>query len=120
MKKIHFRFRKHPGDLLRDTSITQLPDPQKDLDTFLVQFLPLYQTDSTVAYLNDLHKLYYDDFQDDEDLLKFIEYLGGEKTKVELENEINDVEKRLVNEAYENFYSLVLENKIEIITNGEE
>ncbi|MCX8524919.1 hypothetical protein OF897_13450 [Chryseobacterium formosus] len=119
MKNVFFRFREHPGDLLRGTSTIQLPDPEKDLDTFLVQFLPLYQTDNTVAYLNDLYKLYYDDFQDEEDLLEFIKYIGGEKTKDELKSEIDNIEKELINEAYENFYRLILENKIEIITDGE-
>ncbi|WP_164467988.1 hypothetical protein [Epilithonimonas vandammei] len=56
MKNILFKFKKLPGDLLRGTSTLQLPDPEKDLDTFLVQFLPLYQTDNTVSYVNDLYK----------------------------------------------------------------
>ena len=77
MKNILFKFKKLPSDLLRGTSTLQLPDPEKDLDTFLVQFLPLYQTDNTVSYVNDLYKLLDDDFQDDDDLIKFINFLNS-------------------------------------------
>ena len=119
MKNILFKFKKLPGDLLRGTSTLQLPDPEKDLDTFLVQFLPLYQTDNTVSYVNDLYKLLDDDFQDDDDLIKFINYIGGEKSKEEIKNEIKSIENELIAKAYKNFYQLILENKIEIITDAE-
>lgn len=117
--KIYFRFKEHPGDLLRGTATLPLPNPGEDLDGFLVQFLPLYQNDDTVAYLDDLYKLHDDDFQDDDDLLKFLDVIGGEKSKEEIKKEIEEVEKELIARAYENFYSLILENKIEILTNAE-
>jgi len=118
-KKNNFRFKEHPGDLLRDTSSNQLPSPEEDLDAFLLQFLPCYQRDDTVAFLNDLYKLKYDEFEDDEEMLKFVEYIGGAKTKEEIQVEINEVENDLKQRAYQNFYQLILEDKIEIITNGE-
>lgn len=45
MKKKYFRFKEHPGDLLRGTLIKELPNPEKEQDDFLLQFLPCYQTD---------------------------------------------------------------------------
>lgn len=120
MKKINFRFREHPGDLLRGTLIKELPNPEKELDAFLLQFLPCYQTDDTVAFLDDLYKLYDDEFEDEGDMLNFVEYIGGSKTKKEIKMEINEVEDDLTMRAYKNFYQLILEDKIEILTNGEE
>ncbi|MEG0760747.1 hypothetical protein [Chryseobacterium sp.] len=52
-------------------------------------------------------------------MAKFVEYIGGAKTKEEIQIEINEVEDDLKQRAYENFYQLILDDKIEIITNGE-
>lgn len=53
-------------------------------------------------------------------MLNFVEYIGGSKTKKEIKMEINEVEDDLTMRAYKNFYQLILEDKIEILTNGEE
>ena len=112
--QVYFRFREHPGDLLRSTDIIELPDPDKDQDTFLVHFLPNYQSDQTVAYLNDLYKLFHDEFNDDEDKANIIETVG-DKTLEQVDKEIKRVTKELYVEALRNFYELVLNNEIEII-----
>lgn len=117
--KNFFRFWEYPGDLLRDSSITLRPNPDEDLEAFLLQFLPCYQRDETVAFFDDLYKLRYEEFEDDEEMAKFVEYIGGAKTKEEIQIEINEVEDDLKQRAYENFYQLILDDKIEIITNGE-
>lgn len=112
--QVHFRFKEHPGDLFRNTDILQLPHPDdKDSDNFLVQFLKNYQTDHTIAYLNDLYKLLYDEFSDD-DKANIIETIGN-KTLEQVEEEIETVTAELYAEAYKNFYKLVLNQKIEII-----
>lgn len=120
MKTIFFRFREHPGDLLRGTLDKKLPNPEEDLDDLLLQFLPCYQTDDTVAFLNDLYKLYNEEFGEEEEMLRFVKYIGGAKTKKEIQIKINEVENDLMMRAYQNFYQLILENKIEIFINDEE
>lgn len=67
-----------------------------------------------------MYKLYNDEFEDEKDMLNFVEYIGGSKTKQEIKMEINEVEDDLTFRAYKNFYQLILEDKIEIHTNGEE
>lgn len=119
MKNIHFSFREHPGDLLRGISNVLLPNPEKDLEAFLLQFLPCYQTDDTVAFLDDLYKLKYDEFENEEDMLNFVNYIRGSKSEIEIQKEINEVETDLKQRACQNFYQLILEDKIEILTNGE-
>ncbi len=118
-KNIFFRFKEYPADLLRGTLTQSLPDPDEDLEAFLLQFLPCYQSDDTVSFLDDLCKLHDDEFQDEEDKLNFVEYIGGEKTKREIKKEIEEIEDDLKQRAYQNFYQLILEDKIEIVTNGE-
>ncbi len=60
MRKIYFKCKTQPGDLLRDTSVVKLPDPETNLEDFLVWFLPDYQSSNDVAYLNDLAKMLYE------------------------------------------------------------
>ena len=112
--QVYFRYKEHPGDLFRSTDIIELPDPEKDQDTFLVQFLPNYQSEQTVAYLNDLYKLFHDEFSDDEDKTNIIETVG-DKTLEQVDKEIKTVTQKLINQALRNFYILVLNNEIEII-----
>ena len=39
MNNIYFKYKDHPGDFLRNTDVIELPNPQDDLENFLVQFL---------------------------------------------------------------------------------
>jgi len=114
--QVYFRFREHPGYLFRDTDLLELPDPDKDQDSFLVQFLPNYQSSQTVAYLNDLYKLR--DYDSDEDRANIIDRVG-DLTSEEVENEIDSVTQVLYFDALINFYDLVLNNKIEIVNEEE-
>ena len=113
MPKTCFKFKAHPGDLLRNAEEHELPYPDADLEAFLVWFLDDYQKDSRLAYIDDLAKrldgVYDDGFE--------MEHLGlrvEKESKLELELEIAAVEKTLKAEAYGSFYRLLLEHKIEI------
>lgn len=118
MKEILFRYRKHPGDLLRNADVIKLPNPEKELDEFLLQFLARYQSDDRIAYVNDLCKLLDNDFLEDSEKEELINMIG-KKTEIELKDEIDSVEEELINEAYKNFYHLILDDKIEIILNDQ-
>ena len=113
MPNTYFKFKAHPGDLLRNAEEHELPDPDADLEAFLVWFLDDYQKDSRLAYIDDLAKrldgVYNAGFE--------MEHLGlrvDKASKLELELEIAAVEKTLKAEAYSNVYRLLLEHKLEI------
>ncbi len=118
MNTLSFKYKEHPGDFFRNTDITTLPNPQEDLESFLVQFLKKYQSDERVTYIDDLYKFLYDEFFNDEDKQEFIKRIGI-KTEKEIKTEIQKIENELKNEAFSNFYNLVLTKQIEIIENGE-
>ena len=118
MSTISFKYKEHPGDFFRNTDVIALPNPQEDLESFLLQFLKHYQSDERVAYVDDLHKFLDNDFSKEEDKENFIKMIVI-KTEQEINNEIQRIEIELKNEAYENFYNLVLTKQIEIIENGE-
>lgn len=117
MNTISFKYKQHPGDLLRNADLVQLPNPTENLEDFLVWFLNNYQSDDRVAYLDDLFKLLHNEFDDSTEEEKFIKMIG-KKTEKEIEKEIKSVENVLKNEAYKNFYDLILNNKIELIIDG--
>lgn len=118
MNSAIFKHKEHLGDFFRNTDVIALPNPQEDLEGFLVQFLKNYQSDARVTYIDDLYKLLNDEFFNDEDKQKFINTTGN-KTAKEIKIEIQMIENELKNEAYSNFYNLVLTKQIEIIDNGE-
>ena len=118
MNKVNFKYKEHPGDFFRNTSTVTLPNPQEDLESFLVQFLKHYQSDESVAYIDDLNKVLDNDFSNEEDKNNLIKIIG-KKTEQEIKDEIQRIEIELKDEAYENFYNLVLTKQIEIIENGE-
>ncbi len=118
MNNVCVKYKEHPGDFLRNTDTVILPNPKEDLESFFVQFLKHYQSDERVAYIDDLYKLLDDEFFNDEDKQKFIRTIGN-KTEKEIKYEIQKTENELKNEAYSNFYKLVLTKQIEIIYNGE-
>ena len=106
-----FHYTSHPGDLFRNTSVVELPNPETNLEDFFVWFLDCYQTDSRVTYIDDLHKLLHNEFQIEEDRIAFMDEIGH-LSDVEIQNEIKAVEETLRTEAFENFYRLVREGKI--------
>ena len=113
MPSTYFKFKAHPGDLFRNAEEHELPDPDADLEAFLVWFLDDYQKDSRLAYIDDLAKRLDGVFDDGFEM----EHLGlrvEKASKLELDLEIAAVEKTLKAEAYSNFYRLLLEHKIEI------
>ncbi len=116
---VYFKYKEHPCDFFRNTDVTELPNPQEDLESFLVQFLPSYQSDERIAFLDDMYKLKDDDFFDEKDKIEFINQIGN-KSKDELRTEIQLIEQDLKHSAFKYFYSLVQQNKIEIIYNGKE
>lgn len=119
MENIKYRYKKLPGDFVRSTAILELPNPNKELENFLVQFLPHFQSDERVTYADDLYKLLDDDFYFEEDKIEFINTSGIINSEKEIKEEIQIVMKELIDSAYKNFYSLVLTNEIEIIENAE-
>lgn len=118
MNNIYFKFKDHPADFFRSTDVIELPNPQEDLESFLVQFLNNYQSDERVTYLDDLYKLLDNEFFNEEDKNKFIQLIAH-KSDQEIKNKIQLVENELKNEAFKNFYNLVLTEQIKIIENGE-
>lgn len=118
MKKIFFRHIVHPGDLFRNTDVVELPHPNENLEDFLIWFLHNYQSDNRVAYIDDLSKLLYNEFSIEGDKVDFTNQIGT-KTDKEIQAEISKVEDELKTEAYENFYQLLLSNKIEIVSDNE-
>jgi hypothetical protein len=118
MKKIFFRYKVHPGDLLRNTDVIELPNPNDNLEDFLIWFLHNYQSDNRIAYLDDLSKLIDNEFSSEEDRADLIKKIGH-KTDEEMQEEINLIEDELKKEAFENFYQLLLLNKIEILGDDE-
>lgn len=115
MKPLHFRYKSHPGDLLRNTDIVPLPDPKENLEDFLVWFLTHYQSDDRIAYLDDLYKLLHNEFSNEEDRLKFVDQRDD---TIEIQDEIDLIEKDLEAEAYENFYHLLRTDRIEIVAHS--
>ena len=117
MNTISFKYKEHPGDLLRCTDVIQLPNPNEKLEDFLVCFLNNYQSDERVTYIDDLIKLLNNEFVDEIEKERLIKVIGN-KTDKEIKEQIKSVENDLKNEAYNNFYNLILNKKIELIING--
>lgn len=117
MSKVYFKYKSHPGDLLRNSEINELPDPDNNLEDFLIWFLDNYQSDSRISYIDDLSKLVDDEFMDANDQVIFEKKVGN-KSKSELMEDIKFLENELKAEAYKNFYLLMLSNKIEILADN--
>lgn len=113
---VYFRYKEHPGDLFRSTELIKLPDPDEDLESFLIQFLNNYQSDKRIAHLNDLYKLEDEQFNDEtlksgsSNNLKY-------QSDQEIKREILLLKNKLIHEAFENFYHLILLKKIDLVTN---
>ncbi len=107
-----FKYKNHPGDLFRDTSIQSLPDFEKDKESFWIWFLPNYSTSKTVSYLNDLYK-WVEDIHDGFVNSKF-ERQFGRMTLDEINEQIKCTEDRLDLESLMNFYKLINHQEIEL------
>ncbi|MBC7383141.1 MAG: hypothetical protein H7296_09130 [Bacteroidia bacterium] len=119
MKNLKFKYITHPGDFFRNTDVLELPNPDENLEDFLIWFCTNYMSDDRVAYLDDLYKSFHDEFTNEEDRIVFMKS-ADIKTYSEIQEEIQSVEASLKHEAYVNFYQLLLTNKIEIIYNKAE
>lgn len=111
MSQVLFKYRVHPGDFFRNAEIAKLPNPEHNFEEFLIWFLDNYQSDSRIAYIDDLSKAI-----EEENITTILIGDKSFKNKSEIQNEIEVIENELKAEAYENFYRLLRENKIEIIT----
>ena len=118
INKIYFKFKTHPGDFFRNDQIWELPNPNNNLEDYLICFLNNYQSDRRISYMDDLSKLIHNEFDDKLEEAKFIKQFGN-KNNTEILKEINVIENELKAEASTNFYALLLSNKIEIIVNEE-
>ena len=114
MNIISYKYEQHPGDFFRNTNVVQLPNPNDNPEEFLISFLKNYQSDNRVAYLDDLVKLLHNEFDNEIDKEAFVKIIGN-KTEKEIKKELKSVENELKNEAYKNFYNLIINNKIKII-----
>ena len=119
MKKVYFRYKIHPRDFFRSTDVIELPNANENFEEFLIWFLDNYQSDDRIAYLDDLYKLLYNEYSNENDKFSFIKQIGC-NTENEIREEINLRENKLKEEAYKNFYNLLLTNQIEILNNYEE
>lgn len=116
---VQFKYRTPPGDFLRNAELQHLPDPENDLEQFLIWFLDHYQSDSRVAYLDDLSKLRDDEFENNEARQSVLNSIGH-LSKSEIREEIASIEAELKFEAFKNFYWLTRANKIEIVAAHQE
>ena len=116
MNKFSFRYHTHPGDLLRNTDIVKLPDLEENLEDFLIWFLDNYQSDQRVADLDDLYKLLNNEFYYELEKEDFIERIEVSSEK-EIKEKISRIEVGLKEDAFENFYYLLMHDEIELFSN---
>lgn len=114
MQKALFKYRNHPGDLLRNTNTLPLPDPKEDLEGFLISFLDNYQSDENVFLLNQYYKLLHQEFETEAEelVLKEEQEIVSDKQTAE---RIEELESFLIATAFERFYELVFRKKVEIV-----
>ncbi|NLB63601.1 MAG: hypothetical protein GX801_05770 [Fibrobacter sp.] len=109
------QFINHPGDLFRNTQAVKLPDPDTNLEEFLVLFLPYYQSDQQVALLNDLYLLFHKEFPDSE-AEKLFKQENDISNDSDVLRKITALESQLKHKAYQNFYHLIREQKLAVYT----
>jgi|GEM_PF-6250604 len=118
MEKIYFKYNEQTKDLFWDEKNHSLPNPQKDIQQFLNWFLRDYKTDERVLYLKDLYKLKNKEFNTAKEQEIIVKY--NLKPDAKIEEEIQNLEEKLRLEACENFYDLLMKNKIKIVDQTEE
>lgn len=107
----YFHFPQHPGDFFRNESPRILPDPQEDLESFLLCFLEHYQSDVRVMRLNDFYKKLHNDFESDAEEQHFEAHYGSFSDN-ELLAQIQTMEDQLKQEAYQNYKDWICSGKI--------
>lgn len=115
----HFRYKKHPGDLFRDTSVQLLPHPYKNQSEFWVWFHPSYHRSEDIADLNELYKQLHN-FSCREEITEAnpeLCYTGIPKERIT--EEIKLLEHKIYQDCFENFYLLIIEGHIELIENNQ-
>ena len=113
MEKIYFKYNEQTKDWFWDEKTHALPNPQKDIQQFLNWFLKDYETDKRVLYLKDLYKIRSKSLKIEEEQEIKLKYKL--KPESEVEEEIKNLEENLRLEACENFYELLMQNKIKIV-----
>lgn len=104
-----FRFKAHPGDLMRDTSVQKIPDHDKEQDSFWLFFHPQFQNSKDVYELNNLYKVLYKEGLD-EDFIQDNDWYERHKS---LDEEA--LKKQITADCFENFYRLLRDQMIEIL-----
>lgn len=118
MEKIYFKYNEQPENMFWDEKIHSLPNPQKDIQQFLNWFLKDYETDKRVLCLKDLYKIKSKALKAEEEQEIKLKY--NLKPELPVEEEIKTLEGNLRLEACENFYELLMQNKIKIVDQEEE
>jgi len=114
----HFRYKKHPGDLFRNTSVRLLPHPYKNQEDFWVWFHPSYHRSEDISDLGDLYKqLHETSYQENTTAASKNEQCHREASKERLFEEIKSLEQKIYQDCFENFYLLIIEGRIELIDN---
>ncbi|WP_343570807.1 hypothetical protein [Sphingobacterium sp.] len=89
---------------------------EKDQENFWIWFHPCFQTSQDVADLNDLYK-YLDDEWFDDHIMETDDYrYYSTMPKDQIRDEIKSLEQVIYQDCFENFYHLILERKIELLT----
>lgn len=101
-----YQYPSHPGDFFRDASPHEVPNPDVDLEAFLVAFLDCYQSDEKIALLNDLYKLQNYEFESEVEEQKFKDSLLPEHL-ANLEQTIQHLESKLRIEAEMNYTTMI-------------
>ncbi|HLS29559.1 MAG TPA: hypothetical protein VK021_01740 [Flavobacteriaceae bacterium] len=109
---LYFKYNNPPSNFI-DKEIHLLPNPQQDIQGFLGWFLKDYQSDERVEHLRELYKLKGE--KSDSKAEK-----QSSTTKNQVEEEIMTLEDDLRLEACENFYKLLMENTVEIVSQDED
>lgn len=83
-----------------------MPNPDIDLEAFLVAFLDCYQSDARVTLLNDLYKLQNNEFESEIEEQKFMNSLSSEEL-ANMEQTIQNIESELRLEAELNYNAMI-------------
>lgn len=111
----HFRYKKHPGDLFRNTSVQLLPHPYKNQEDFWVWFHPFYHRSEDISDLGDLYKQLHDTPCQETRVSSKNELCYSAVSKERLFEEIKSLEQKIYQDCFENFYLLIIEGRIELL-----
>lgn len=111
---VYFQFREHPGDLFRNTDVTELPDPIKEQERFWTWFHPRYQDSDDIFSLNRLYKACENDYETENEQVEF-ERDFGKLSESMIADEIKKLEAKITIDAFQNFYHLIHSGQIHIL-----